>query len=136
MNYLLVMLLILHSFHGSLLAMQKDGVNKDKNFRMNKIIFDDDSYFDIGDDTPKIKNENTIFGFDPKELAGIAPVAMTMYCFNQHPKLTMIVITSLLLAILINVDDVKKKVKRIKRIFLNKLRIIRGKTNYFWHQAW
>lgn len=33
-------------------------------------------------------------------LAGLAPIALTMYCFNSSPKLTMITLTTLLLFII------------------------------------
>jgi hypothetical protein len=41
-----------------------------------------------------------MLGFSVGDLAGLAPIAISMFCFNSAPKLTMVTLTSLLLYIL------------------------------------
>ncbi len=79
-----------------------------------------------------VNSSGGLLGFVPGGLADFAPVAMTMYCFKENPQVTMIALTTLLLALLLHRDIIKKKYSEFKSKVLNNLHDIQQKGYYFW----
>jgi hypothetical protein len=78
---------------------------------------------------PMPQNNKPILGFEIKDLAQLAPIAISMYCFNEFPRFTMIGLSIMLIYTITakeifkkNEQDIihkfKKFCKKIYRLFI------------------
>lgn len=55
---------------------------------------------------------------DLQNLGSIAPIAIVMYCFNEHPRFTMLSLAGMLIVVLLNNDSSKKKLQKLRAIIM------------------
>jgi len=62
-----------------------------------------------------------ILGFEIKDLAQLAPIAIAMYCFNEFPQFTMISLSIMILIVIGARERINKKccaiLGRIKKLY-------------------
>lgn len=71
-----------------------------------------------------------VWGISPHDLGTLAPVSIVMYCFNQHPKFTMVALAGLLLVVLCQSDSTKTKIARFRTMVTHRLHCLKGHMLY------
>lgn len=64
---------------------------------------------------PVSQNYKPILGFDIKDLSQLAPIAISMYCYNEFPRFTMACLSLMLIYTLTAKEIYKKNKKKIMR---------------------
>lgn len=74
-------------------------------------------------------------GISPDDLGKLAPVALVMYCFNEHPKLTMVTLAGLLLAVLCQSESTKSRLARFRLIVSHRWHYFKGHILYMFSRT-
>lgn len=70
--------------------------------------------------------------WDFTKLIPLTPAIIAMYCYEKQPQVTMITITSLLLWVLFNSSQTKKKMISLKEKMLRNWYYLQYKSKYLW----
>lgn len=76
---------------------------------------------------PPEKPRNTILGFDIADLSKLAPITISMYCYNQFPKITMTTLSLLLILTILEGDVIKHKTNSFRKRLGKILQILQKK---------
>jgi hypothetical protein len=67
-----------------------------------------------------------------EDVGSLAPVAIVMYCFKEHPKFTMMTLAGMLLVVILQSDKTQKKVARLQSLLFGKWHAFKHQLLYLW----
>lgn len=92
---------------------------------------------------PISPNNKPILGFEIKDLSQLAPIAISMYCYNEFPRFTMVCLSLMLIYTLTTKEIYKKNIiictlKKYRKKYINfSLRLVhyfKNKVSFFMNQ--